>query len=220
MRTRTVLAVVMLGAGTMLFPKDARADFDFQLSMGMNARWMRATPAMKAPQLTTFAREIEAGDVPMRGGTTMLGAYVDSAVTLDDRWVLPLFGGGYYHALGSYDAIITSRDGSIVRMQPWTADSVDIYLPGVGYRLKRRRWMFGASIRTGASFLAMEGLLADGVEYVGLETKRVTFLLQGELEACRRLDPTTRVCLQVAPRIYDHELLNGVMFGLRAEWGR
>lgn len=220
MRTRTVLAVVMLGAGTMLFPKDARADFDFQLSMGMNARWMRATPAMKAPQLTTFTREIEAGDVPMRGGTTMLGAYVDSAVTLDDRWVLPLIGGGYYHALGSYDAIITSRDGSIVRMQPWTADSVDIYLPGVGYRLKKRRWMFGAALRTGASFLAMEGLLADGVEYSGLETKRFTFLLQGEVEACRRLDPTTRVCLQVAPRIYDHELLNGVMFGLRAEWGR
>lgn len=220
MRTRTVLAVVMLGAGTLLVPKDARADFDFQLSMGTNARWMRATPALQAPQLTTPTRAIDAGDVPMRGGTTMLGAYLDAAVTLDDRWVLPLLGGGYYHALGSYDAIITSRDGSIVRMQPWTADSVDIYLPGVGYRLKRRRWMFAAAIRTGASFFAMDGLLADGVQWTEMETKHVTFLLQAEIEACRRLDPTTRVCLQVAPRIYDHELLNGVMFGLRAEWGR
>lgn len=220
MHARTVVAVVMLGAGYMLVPKDARADFDFQLSMGTNARWMRATPALSAPELTTFTREVAAGDIPMRGGTTMLGAYVDAAVTLDDRWTVPLIGGGYYHAAGSYDAIITSRDGSIVRMQPWTADSVDIYLPGIGYRVKRRRWMFGGALRTGASFFAMEGLLADGVDWAGIETKRATFLLQAELEVCRRLDPTTRVCLQVAPRIYDHELLNGVMFGLRAEWGR
>jgi len=136
------------------------------------------------------------------------------------RWRVRRFGFGYVHGPGPYDAVITARDGSIVRMQPWTADSLDIYLPGVGYRMKRRRWMFGASLRTGASFLAMDGLVADGVEWAPVETKRVTFLLQAELEACRRLDPTTRVCLQVAPRIYDHTLLNGVMFGLRAEWGR
>lgn len=220
MRMRAVLTVVGFGAAAALVTHDARADFDFQLSMGTNARWMRATPPMGAPELTTFTREIAAGDVPMRGGITMLGAYVDSAVTLDDRWVLPLIGGAYYHAVGSYDAVITSREGSIVRMQPWTADSLDIFLPGLGYRIKKRRWMFGGALRTGVSFLAMDGLLADGAEWAGVETKRVTFLLQAELEACRRLDPTTRVCLQVAPRIYDHELLNGVMFGLRAEWGR
>lgn len=219
MRPRTVLALTTLATLAML-PREARADFDFQLSMGMNARWTRATPAMAAPQLTTFTREIAAGDVPMRGGMTMLGAYVDAAVTLDDRWIIPLIGGGYYHALGSYDAVITSRDGSIVRMQPWTTDSVDILLPGMGYRLKKRRWMFSGAMRTGVSFLGMDGLLADGVEYAALETKRATFMLQAELEGCRRLDPTTRVCVLVAPRIYDHALLNGVMFGLRAEWGR
>jgi hypothetical protein len=220
MRTGTVLAVVIIGGASTLAPKDARADFDFQLSMGANARWMRAAPAMAAPRLTTFTREIAGGDVPMRGGTTMLGGYVDAAVVLDDRFLLPLIGGGYYAAGGSYDAVITSRDGSIVRMQPWTTESLDIYLPGLGYRVKRRRWLFGAAVRTGVSFLAMEGLLADGIEWSPLETKRTTFLLQAELEVCRRLDPTTRVCLQVAPRIYDHTLLNGVMFGLRAEWGR
>lgn len=219
MRTTAVLAM-MLGAAIVLVPTDARADFDFQLTLGTNARWMRATPAMGVPRLTTFTREIAAGDVPMRGGMTMLGAYVDAAVTLDDRWVIPLIGAGYYHAAGSHDAVITSRDGSIVRMQPWTSDSLDIYLPGLGYRVKRRRFMFGAALRTGASFLAMDGLLADGAEWAPVETKRVTFIVQAELEACRRLDPTTRVCLHVAPRIYDHTLLNGVLFGLKAEWGR
>lgn len=220
MRTRTVLAVLMLGAAATLVPKDARADFDFQLSMGTNARWMSATPAMAAPQLTTFTREVAAGDIPMRGGMTMLGVYVDAAVTLDDRWVIPLLGAGYHHALGSYDAVITSRDGSIVRMQPWTTDSLDIYLPGLGYRMKRRRWLFGGAIRTGASFLAMNGLLADGPSWASLETTRATFLLQAELEVCRRLDPVTRLCVHVAPRIYDHTLLNGVMFGIRGETGR
>lgn len=220
MRMRSVLAVVTFGAAATLIPRDAHADFDFQLSLGTNARWVRTTPTMTAPALTTFARELNGGDVPMRGSMTMLGAYVDAAVVLDDRWVLPLLGGAYYHAFGSYNAVITSHEGSIVRMQPWTADGLDILLPGLGYRVKRRRWMFGGTLRTGASFMAMDGLLADGAEWAGIETKRATFLLQAELEACRRLDPTTRVCLQVSPRIYDHELLNGVMFGLRAEWGR
>jgi hypothetical protein len=53
-----------------------------------------------------------------------------------------------------------------------------------------------------------------------MDLRAASFLVQAELEACRRLDPTTRLCLQVAPRIFDHELLNGVMFGLRMEWGR
>lgn len=219
MRVRTLLAMMSF-AMLASFPHAARADFDFQLSMGMNGRWMRTMPALAAPALTTNARDLAAGDVPLRGALTMLGGYVDVAVTLDDRFVVPIFGGAYYTALGSYDAIITSREGSIVRAQPWTASSVDLYLPGLGYRIKKRRWMFGAAVRTGASFFWMDGLLADGAEFAPMEMKRATFLLQGELEACRRLDPTTRVCLQVAPRIYEHELMNGVMFGLRAEWGR
>lgn len=219
MRLRTVLAISTL-ASLIANARDARADFDFQLSLGMNARWMRETPALKAPELTTNARELPAAEIPMRGGLTMLGGYVDTSVTFDDRWVVPLFGGGLYGALGRQDALITSRDGSIVRAQPWTTGSFELYLPGLGLRTKQRRWMFGASLRTGVSFLWMHALLADGAAYAPMDLTRATFLLQGELEACRRLDPATRVCLQVAPRIYEHEVLNGVLFGIRAEWGR
>ena len=47
-----------------------------------------------------------------------------------------------------------------------------------------------------------------------------SLLVQAEIEACRRLDPMTRMCLQAAPRIYDFGFVNGATFGLRVEWGR
>jgi hypothetical protein len=44
-------------------------------------------------------------------------------------------------------------------------------------------------------------------------------MLQFEVEACRRLDPTTRICVHAAPRIYDYEFVNGGIIGIRMEWG-
>jgi hypothetical protein len=220
MQSRSVLAWTTLVAIATL-SRDARADFDFQASLGMNARWVRATPALEVPDVTTHARKLPSALIPVGGHLTLLGAYVDSAVVLDDHWVVPLFGGGFYGSIGSYDVIITSRDGSIVRAFPWTAFGIDMLTPGLGYRTKQRRWAFEAVVRTGVSWLYMDGVLADGADHVPMdEMMHASFLVQAELEACRRLDPTSRVCLQVAPRIYDHELLNGISFGLRAEWGR
>lgn len=216
---RVVLAGGVL-ALALAVPTEARADFDFQLAIGTNARWLRATPALTTPPLLTSARDLPEGRVPMRGGQTMLGGYVDIALTIDDRWVVPMLGGGAYHAAGTYDAVITSRDGSIVRARPWSTFSAEILLPGVGYRVKKRRWMFGSALRTGAAWMSMDGVMASGAEADPIELSASTFFVQAELEACRRFDPTTRLCLQVAPRIYDYELMNGAMFGLRVEWGR
>ena len=216
---RVVVAGCVL-ACALAFAPEARADFDFQLAIGTNARWMRATPTLTTPPLLTSARDLPDGKVPMRGGQTMLGGYVDVALTIDDRWVVPMLGAAAYHAAGTYDAVITSRDGSIVRARPWTTFSADILLPGLGYRVKKRRWMFGAALRTGVSWLAMEGVMASGAEADPIELSASTFFVQAELEGCRRLDPTTRVCLLAAPRVYDHQLMNGALFGLRVEWGR
>ncbi len=214
----------MLAGGVLVCaiaaPAEARADFDFQLAIGTNARWLRSTPTLAAPAVLTSARDLPAGKVPMRGGQTMLGGYVDTALTLDDRWVVPLIGAGAWHAAGSYDAVITSRDGSIVRARPWTTFSGELLLPGLGYRVKKRRWMFGAALRTGVGWLTMDGVQASGAEADPVELSAGTFFVQAELEACRRLDPVTRLCLQVAPRVFDYELMNGATFGLRVEWGR
>ena len=216
---RPVLASIAV-ACALVVPRAARADFDFQLAAGMNTRWLRQTPTLDTPALTTSARELTAGSVPMRGGVGMLGGYVDVGLTLDDRYLIPLLGGSLYSALGSYDAIITSRDGSIVRARPWTASSFEILLPGLGYRLKKRRWMFGVQVRGGYGVLAMEGAMASGADLDPIELSQTTFFVSAELEGCRRLDPTFRVCLQVAPRVYDFGFMNGGTIGLRLEWGR
>jgi hypothetical protein len=65
----------------------------------------------------------------------------------------------------------------------------------------------------------MGGSIAAATDWVPRSFTSKTFLLQAEIVACRRLDPTMRACLQVVPRLYEYELLNGVTFGLRMEWG-
>jgi hypothetical protein len=137
-----------------------------------------------------------------------------------DRWSIPGFGVGAYGAVGSYPAIVTSVDGSIARVRPWSTYAVDVLLPGIGYRIKQRRFMFSASVRTGVSLMHVGGSVAGGADEQQFSLSGASPLLQAELEVCRRLDPVTRACLQVAPRLYDFGIMNGAIFGLRVEWGR
>jgi hypothetical protein len=219
-RSRRHGAALCVLAATAVLAHDARADFDFQFATNVNGGWLRQTPSLSAPALSTSAREMDAGQVRRTGGLVLLGPSLDVDLTLDDRWKVPLLGGSLQWAAGSYDATITSFDGSITRLRPWTTFRGDLLLPGVGRRWKHRRYMLGAAVRTGVSFLKMDGSLAAGADTVPLSVSATTFLVQVEIEGCRRLDPTTRICLQVVPRIYEHELMNGVVFGLRMEWGR
>lgn len=200
--------------------RDARADFDFQLATSCSGAWLRRTPTLSATSISTSARDIAPGEIKTRGGLAMLGVSADIDLTLDDRWKVPFVGGSAYWAVGSYDAVVTSFDGSIARLRPWSTFRGDLLLPGLGYRWKHRRNMIGANVRTGVSFASMGGTVASGAGTVDLSLSASTFLVQVEVEACRRLDPTTRVCLQVVPRIYEHELMNGFTVGLRMEWGR
>lgn len=199
---------------------DARADFDFQVATTVSGAWLRETPDFDAKGVTTSARDIRAGRVRTSGGLAMIGFGGDVDLTIDDRWKVPLFGGAFFWSVGAYDSTITSFDGSIARLRPWSTMRGDFLLPGVGRRWKHRRNMWAAAVRTGFSIAAMGGSVAAGAETAPLEMSAVTFLLQLELEACRRLDPSTRACLQVVPRLYEHQLLNGLTFGLRMEWGR
>lgn len=211
--------VAALLAGT-LATRSARADFDFQFTAGVNGGWVRRSPAFSSDAVNTMARSMRAGTVETGRGLGMLGLSSDVEMTVDDRWRIPLVGGAAYWAVGSYDSLVTSLDGSVASVRPWSTFRGDLLLPGVGRRWKHRRNMWGVSIRTGVSFASIGGSVAAGTESVPLSLSASTFLLQAEVEACRRLDPTIRACLQIVPRIYDHELLNGVTFGLRMEWGR
>jgi len=207
-------------AAVVLASRPARADFDLEVAAGAGVTLFRTLPTLQSERVETSARTVEAQDVPLGGAVTALGGSFDIGVVVGDRWVLNGFGVGLWGAVGSYPAIVTGVDGSIARARPWTMFDVDFTLPGVGYRLKRRRWMFGAGVRTGISIMHVSASIATGADAQDMSLTGVSVMLQAELEACRRLDPVTRVCLQVAPRIYDFGIMNGGTLGLRMEWGR
>lgn len=209
-------------ACALSIPSAAHAgDVDFQLTAGAGVSWVRKMPSLKTTSVTpTIAREGGEGEVAIGGSLAAFGGGIDLGFTVEDRWVVPVLGFAGYGAVGSYDAVATSLDGSIAHVRPWSAYEVDLLLPGVGYRVKRRRFLFSALVRTGVVWLAAQGSVAAGVESVPISLVGISGLVQAELEACRRLDPVTRVCLQVSPRIYDFGFMNGATFGLRVEWGR
>jgi hypothetical protein len=201
-------------------PSVAHADdFEFQFAMGIDVGAIRQTPAMSVPISSAVARETARGKILVPGGFAFMGGHFDLATTIADRWQFPLVGAAIYGAVGSFDPVITSFDGSIVRVRPWTAIRPEILLPGVGYRFKHRRNMVAFALRTGASFLQMGASIASGADPVPLDLAAGTFMLQLEVEACRRLDPVTRVCVHAAPRIYDYEFASGGIIGIRMEWG-
>jgi hypothetical protein len=214
----SVMAVVVVPL--LIAPRVAHADVDVQVGVMAGAAWMPSLPALKSPSTLTAAREIPESSVKTGGTLVSAGGAFDLTAVIDDRYVVPMVGCAAWGAIGSYSTIVTSADGSIARASPWTTYQVEMLLPGVGYRMKRRRFMFGASIRTGISWMHMSGAVAGGAGETLVALSGTSPLVQLELEACRRLDPLTRVCLQVAPRLYDFGVMNGATFGLRVEWGR
>jgi len=216
------VAFVALVAIGVAGAREARADVDVQLSAGVGPMWMRGTPELKTGAIGTPSREmgesrIAAGAV---GPVFGLGGHVDLGLVLDDHLVVPLFGVGGYGAVGSYDAVVTSVDGSIAELRPWSLARADLLGPGIGYRVKRRRLMFSALVRTGLSFYDVGGSVASATAWHILDVEAMAPLVQLEIEACRRLDPVTRICGQLSPRLYDGVFMNGAVFGLRVEWGR
>lgn len=209
-----------LALASCLVARPAAADADLQLSIGLNAGYLRKIPSLGAGKVSTTARDIAAGDVAARGGLWLLGGTVDLQLTLDDRWTVPLIGITGMWATGSSAPIGSSLDGSIARLRPDTAFRGDLLLLGVGRRWKHRRFMYGIAARTGVSWIGMDGDVAAGASRTPLDLTATTFLFTVEAEGCRRIDPEHRVCFQVAPRVYEHQFLNGVTFGLRLEWGR
>lgn len=186
----------------------------------MNGQWQRQMPTFTAKQVETFARIMPEGQLKAPRSLFLLGPNADLTLTLDDRTRIPLIGGAAYWTVGSYDTSVTGYDGSIAQVRPWTYFHGDLLLPGLGRRWKLRRNMFAATIRTGVSFSTVGGSVASARELAPLDLSATSFLVQVELEACRRLDPTTRVCVIATPRLYDHEFMNGATFGIRMEWGR
>jgi len=226
-RVASLLPPVACVVGVLLWEGRAHAEEPrFQLETSLDARdvWVRTMPAMslRSP-FDTPLRTLPAGTLPSTGSQQFLSFTWDSQLAVNDRWLVPLFGIQFGWAIGTSPEVVTSLDGSIVHMRTWSADLGSALLPGVGLRVKRRRWMFAADVRGVLSFAWMNANAATGADSADLAGGQAFYALapgvRAELEACRRLDPVQRACVIVSPALYEFSAFNGGSIGIRWEVG-
>jgi hypothetical protein len=134
-------------------------------------------------------------------------------------WVFPLLGLSTYAAVGTSPRVLGAIDGTVGELRGWTAMAGDVTLSGLGYRVNDRRWMFGVEVRPGIAFVMATGALYAGDLATEVPSQRVGFALRGEVEGCRRIDPTHRLCLVASPNLYAFGFGNGGALTLRWEMG-
>ena len=191
---RILLAIAACIAVVALAGREAgAAEPRWELQTALDARdvWMRALPPidLRSP-FDAPNRTLPAGTLPSAGEHQFMALTWDSGITVNDRWLVPIFGVQFGWTVGTSPDVVTSLDGTIVHMQTWSADMVTLLLPGVGMRAKARRWLFSGAIRPVASFVWMDARAADGTDTSNLGDDHALFAMglgvRAELEACRR----------------------------------
>src|SRR5262249_45786708 len=105
--------------------------------------YLRRMPTFDLGDTTDLKfRTLGPGRLPSTGPQHFLAFYTDSDLVYDDHLVFPMLGIGAMGAIGQSPRVVTSVDGTIVDMHPWTSWGISFLLPGIGYRFKERRWMF------------------------------------------------------------------------------
>jgi hypothetical protein len=199
-----------------------RSAFEVEVSGRVLGHRLAELPAFEVPdesRETNYRFLTKGARLPAGGPITTMGGGVDVNFIFGDRYRLNLFGMDLLVAAGPQQRIASNVDGSIATLRPWTTIRYDVGLLGFGARFKHRRYAWGVGLRSGFSFMQMGATLAEGANVEPLE-KGVTatsVLLRAEVEGCRRLDPTRRLCVVLTPSIYDYGWGNGMSFGLRWE---
>jgi hypothetical protein len=189
-------------------------------SFGGQFEWMPYVPSLGVPTTSTPVRTIEGGTLPPSGSLFFAGAQADSSLVVRSRLVVPLVGISGALAAGNSSAVVTTLDGSIAEVRPWTAYRVECLLPGIGVRLTRRRWTVSAWARGYVVGVGMGASIATAGGSSDLSSpSRFGLAVRAELEGCRRLDPLNRLCMFVAPALYEFGPFNGGSAGLRWELG-
>ena len=178
-------------------------------------------PSFDVSNVSTSARAVVNGTTPPFGfAEGYFGVRSGLDFTASDRWIIPLIDVGVYGILGVYEDTLTSVDGSLVKLHPAGSFMLDAEFLGFGVRFKKRRWMFEATIKPGVALMMMPAAIADGRTFTSIDPlTSATFTLRAQLSACRRLDPTERVCASVTPNIYQWGWGNGGSLSLRWEFG-
>lgn len=174
----------------------------------------------RVPELSV-PRPLTAGEGTARLDRGFAAAGVEGGfgLVLDDRWLFPLFALGVAHAVGTYPSVATHVDGAATWLRPASAFRVELLLPGVGYRVKHRRWAASAVARIGVSAVVMDARIADQGQRLDALASAASLSVRVDLSACRRFGPLERLCLVGSPHVYDFGPMNGLTVGLRWEMG-
>ena len=222
-RSRPVrhLVAVALG-GSLVAPPATAASPPMALEAqgAVELGWNRSTPKLSLGSVVqTPVRTVRDGELGSAGPLNFFGGHLDASLVVSDRWIFPVAGGGAFVAVGTSARDLTTVDGTFVELRPWTAYRVDLLLPGFGVRFKERRWSFACTVRAAYIFVGMNAAVAAGASWKVVDVKGSAPAVRLSIEACRRVDPTNRACLFVAPNLYEVSFLNGGSVGLQWEWG-
>lgn len=192
-----------------------------ELRVGLGFAATRAIPDLHLREEPTLSsRETVSGTLPTAGGFRAFGGFADAALVLRPRVTVPLFGLGGYFPVGDHAPVRSAVDGSIATVQPWRMFAIDVLGPGLGLRTIERRYFFEATVRVAMLYMGGKAEIAAGREAVEVDVQAVAFGARAELSACRRLDPVSRVCLSLAPRLFEVRALNGASLSLTWAWGQ
>jgi len=221
---RRLFVAVSCGASLLVLPSLAHArdaQVEIQGAFDLSTTWIRSMPHMVVSDTTATVgnRTIGGAMLPQTGSSTFVGAGFEVGWAVNDRIVIPGLGLALGTAVGSRASVLTSVDGSMAELRPWTAYEGDVLLPGLGLRVKDGRWMYSGLLRTGVSIVGMNGSVAYGTDTIDISGFRASFLVRAQFEACRRLDPLERICLVLAPSVYQFGFLNGGTASIRWEVG-
>lgn len=155
------------------------------------------------------------------GSFGFMGAGGDVGLAIGPHWTIALLGLHGYGAVGSYPSRLGSIEGTLVQVEPWTASLWEVDVGGFGLRTTVRRWAFELGVTTGFALMVVKLAQVQGATAQELDTAATGLspLVKAGLSVCRRLDPSQRVCLGVAPNIYEFGFMNGGSLSLRWELG-
>ncbi len=192
----------------------------YELRLGLGFAATSRIPTLRLSEDTSLSsRELVSGTLPTAGGFRGLGGYADFAYVVRPRLTIPLAGLGFYGAVGDHAPVRSAVDGTLATVQPWRMFAIDLLGPGLGLRLTRRRYFFEVAARVGAVVYGGKAALAAGRDAVDADVVGIAFSARAELSGCRRLDPEQRVCLSLAPRLYEVRPLAGASLNLSWVWG-
>jgi hypothetical protein len=203
--------------------QDKPGRHDGELSFDLRDYWLRSMPQFSLSDPTPIGvRSVGTGTLPSTGEQHFLALAIDTKYIYNQRFEFPIFGLVGGGAVGQSPRVVSSVDGTMVDMKPWTAGAFTFLLPGVGFRFRERRWMFGANVRMVATLVWEQVTFASGASKDDSPPAlwAATFGARAHVEACRRLDLESRLCLFVEPHLYEFSALNGGSAGLRWEFGK